>query len=170
METITENLWRVISRFDEYIRAADNKAAVVATFAVFEFGVSLERFDTVLESCSGKLQMLTLVVFALGFVAALAAIGALIWAVLPNTNSPGPTEQYASMLFFGHVAKDPDGATYGKRVSEISEVDMHVDLAHQAHALAGIARHKYHRLGLAIQAVSAAAVLLPLGLILNVFL
>lgn len=163
-------IWRVIGRFDDYVRAADTKAAVVATFAVFEFGVALECTGDATETGGGLLMGATLLALGLCIALSLVGLGALVSAVLPNLASPEATDEYTSVLFFGDVAADADGIAYGHRLTALDEAAVARDLAHQAHALAGIARHKYGRLTLALRLVVGAGGCLALGLLLNAFL
>ena len=163
-------LWQVIGRFDEYVRAADTKAAVVATFGVFEFGVALEATSDAVEAGGGLLLGVALLSLGLCIALALVGLGTLASAVLPNLTSPEPTDEYTSVLFFGDVAADADGVAFGSRLTGLDEAAVARDLAHQAHALAGIARHKYRRLTRALQFVVGAGGCLAVGLLFDAFL
>ena len=168
-----ETLWRVVQRFDEYLRAADVKATVVATFDLFIISTALLRLDG-LEIPHAEAALLTrmlaytaMALFLIAAAGAFASLVSIAAAVKPFLDSPERPGLYHSVLFFGHVARDLDASDYRARIAQLDEQVLLEDLGAQAHALAKGANRKYQRLGQATRLITGAAVVMFAALVLS---
>ncbi len=156
-------LWKIIARLDDYIRAADTKAAVVASMNVFILGLIILRWEALdfgidALSVSRSAQLL-----ALGALSGLVSFGTTGAAAMPYLFSPSSKSDSRSILFFGDVAKHANGGDYLLHISSYKPDDLERELASQAHALSVGASRKYRFLKYAVWTTISALILTTLS-------
>lgn len=158
-----------IKRFDGYITATNSKVAMIISYCIAYLAGLMLRLNVF--DATGLPLWAAVAVFS---VAALSA-SITAWttkyafsALAPRTPSGRADHEAPSIFFFGDVASYAGGRDgYVKRVRDITQSELEVDLANQAHVLAGIAKAKYDDIGMAVKWLVRGQV--P-SLVLTVFL
>lgn len=125
----TDDAKWVLQRTDDWVRSADAKAGAVAAIIAGVTAVTLTN-DNLLEAAvlAFKDSSANIAEFALIIIAIASALGSsvsLLISLNPRTKNPRP-----SLIFFGDIAKEKDGESLMKSVSD-EEYRFDIDVANQ---------------------------------------
>lgn len=139
-----------LNRFDSYINATNTKAAFLVSFNTFTLGTLLLKYEFILASfaltCLAQSAMILLWIClsSLAF-----AIFQSFLAVSPFLKAGANNGQPDTVFFFLSVAR-MDKGVYLRRLTELTQDDLFLDLSNQTHVLAKAADKKFTRIKRAI--------------------
>jgi hypothetical protein len=149
-----ENAFRVLSGIQDQIRFADAKAAFIFAINTLMCGFVARTGDALQRGLGSQhvsrwaiVSLVALIVFAL---AALVAIGCLMFAVFPRLGEKAPQ----CRVFFGHIVKEY-GRDYGKYTANLKGMlpdDWLEEVGGQIVETSNIAEKKHRSVGYAVQA------------------
>lgn len=152
MKNNPDFLWKVISRFDNYISTTNTKATVIVAFNTFIFSAIVLKWNDLLTPF-GYHRIAAFITSTLLLIAASAALVSLaaVFAVInPFLKSPKNPTKYHSKIFFGHVAEFEKPDDYHQCVRKNSDDELIEDLCMQAHILARGLDDKFKRMKMAV--------------------
>lgn len=153
-------LWKVVGRFDGYIKSANAKAALLSTFNLFVIGSTLANWGALKGLLSPALPMwLVQTVALLAIAAALISLVFSFLTVNPFLGSSTKPPEFYSNIFFRDVSKHPTPEEYAEHLEEVNSRALFQDLSMQAHALAKGASRKFWYLRMAVGAVITSLLL-----------
>jgi hypothetical protein len=135
-------VWKVISRYDQYIVSTNNKAAIVIAYSAIIVGSIIVKYQDVQAMFNGYPGFLKLTdgMLTIAALSSLAVLWVTFKVVLPSMKSP---KKGNSAIFYGDVADHATGEKYIEQVQAMTDKQEISDLSVQAHALAGIAKSKF---------------------------
>ena len=147
-------LWKVIGRFDGYIKSANTKATLLSTFNLFVVGSTLSSWHALEDFFSPTLPMwLAHSALLLAVAGALVSLVFAFLAVNPFLGSSTKPPEFYSNIFFEDVSKHSTPETYIERLDKVDTSALFRDLGTQAHALAEGTSKKFEHLCMAFGAV-----------------
>lgn len=148
-------LLEIIKRYDTYINSCNAKVAIILSYCMaYIGGLGLKLIDT-----PGKWQhdinwWVIVILSMISFFITLKAAKQAYEAISPQM--PSGREKYdpVSLIFFGDVARFPNGKIgYTQQILTSTKAKVIEDLAGQAHALATIADLKFRLLKKSINTI-----------------
>lgn len=172
MEKKSEYLRYILTRYDNYINAANVKGTFIVSLNTFVIGCLLVNRQTLLDMFSKSECLSNIVNLIIYFVCVIALIilASVITALFPYTNSGNSTvDRYHSHIFFGSVNNFENANQYKQSFDKLKEQDFNEDLSNQIYILSKGLTKKYKSLNIAMFCIYLEIVLFSLIMLLIIF-
>lgn len=136
-----DQAWKALSLVNEWLRFAEAKAAAVIAVAGVSGGVVYNLVKGVSDAPC-PISVMTIV--SIGFILGAGVCSAMVF--IPRRKNPIQGDDFINLLFYSHIArKYPDEPTYAQVLSALTSnpIELTRHIAHQVHANAGVAQHKF---------------------------